>query len=139
LISHGDLGPALRARLALAGALLLAAALPAVARDVVVTNELSEPIYKLYVWPSDLVPRTYSVLPSPLMPRKQTTIKVEDVYGDCTYTFKADLTAPRGRRQVKLRQYRKPRPRNLYIYNIDLCLKKSPVEFEDAIGTNYGR
>lgn len=123
-------GSAALGSLCLATLLTVLAAPAAQAREVVVQNDMDEAIYKLFVWPSELVPRTYSVLPSPLPPKGRKTVSVDDVYGDCLFTFQADLTKPKGRRMPLRRVTKKPRPRIITIERVNLCLKLDPVEFE---------
>ncbi|KAB0678874.1 hypothetical protein [Aureimonas leprariae] len=64
-------------------------------RPVSIQNDGINPIYRLYGWPSDLVPRTFNLLVQPILPGDSRDIKVEDAYGSCTFTFQADFNNPR--------------------------------------------
>lgn len=68
-------------------------------RPVTVENDAMVPIYRLYAWPSDLVPRTFNLFTQPLQPGDSRTIKVEDVYGSCSFSFQADFNNPRPTRR----------------------------------------
>lgn len=64
-------------------------------RPLTIQNNGTKTIYKLFGWPSDLVPRTFNLLVTPIGPGGSTDIKVEDAYGSCVFAFQADFNNPR--------------------------------------------
>lgn len=64
-------------------------------RPLTIENNGTKTIYKLYGWPSELVPRTFNLLTQPIAPGDTREIKVEDAYGSCVFAFQADFNNPR--------------------------------------------
>lgn len=63
----------------------------AFATDITVRNSGSRPIYKLYAWPTDLLPRSYSLISSPLYPGQTVSIKIDNDWSDCNFTIQSDM------------------------------------------------
>lgn len=97
-------------------------------RTVAIRNDGAKTIYRLYGWPSDLVPRTLNLLPVPLQPGDSKDLKVEDAYDSCIFDFQADFNNPRkGPRRVRLK--------TKYVAlafkdAIDLCAAGATVSFK---------
>lgn len=93
-------------------------ALPVAARadDVIMTNKTGAPVYRLYVWPTELVPRTYDVLGGlPLFDGDERRIHVDNNYQDCRFTVQADPNDPS---DLQRKDYlRKP----MTTREVDLC------------------
>jgi hypothetical protein len=70
-------------------AALLAAA-PVQADQFIVRNQGDKPIYRLYGWPSDFMPRTRSLIVAPIQPGQEAEVEVENNWGRCDITFQAD-------------------------------------------------
>ncbi|GGE01104.1 hypothetical protein GCM10011390_19920 [Aureimonas endophytica] len=121
----GGLGRALLA-IALLGATASDAS-AAATRTVSVKNNTSNPIYKLYIWPTELVPRTYSSILTPLKPNDQIDLKVDDIYNSCIFTFRAVFTQPPKRKRPTAVPVKKYVEKSAYKDRVDLCGKKPPL------------
>ncbi len=118
-----------RPSLLLMAAILVASTCAAASqtRDVVIDNDSRNTIYKLFAWPTELVPRTYNILALPLKPNDSRAVAIENVYGDCLFTFQADVTAPlKGRRPTRRP---KIKPILRLLESVDLCEPGTKVIF----------
>lgn len=61
--------------------------------ELQVVNRLDSTIYRLYVWPSQFLPRTNNVLDFPLNGQDTATIDVDNSFDECSFTFMMDLNS----------------------------------------------
>ena len=69
-------------------------ALPAQANEVRVKNTGDAPIYNLYIWPSDLIPSSNSVITFPIGVGDTEKVKIDNSWSDCVFTFQIDRNDP---------------------------------------------
>ncbi len=79
----------------------------ALGTEIIVRNSGSRPIYKLYAWPTDLVPRSYSLISSPLYPGQTVSIKIENDWSDCNFTIQSDMNKTEIKRNIMIRRQNK--------------------------------
>lgn len=112
-------------------ALLLAAA-PVQADEFVVRNKGDKPIYRLYAWPSDFMPRSQTLILAPIQPGQEVRVDVENNWGRCEITFQAD----RNERKPKALPARK-RKIPFDVATLDWCKRKTrTVEVPSSVFSN---
>jgi hypothetical protein len=62
----------------------------AAADEFIVKNNGEDPIYRLYAWPTELVPRTTSIIGEPIYPGEKARVDVDNEWENCEFTFEAD-------------------------------------------------
>jgi hypothetical protein len=77
---------------------------PALAEDIRVVNVGDTPIYRLYAWPSDLIPRTTSLIVFPMRPLDITRVVIDNNWSDCQFTFQIDRNDPSKRRRTNYKK-----------------------------------
>lgn len=96
----------------------------AFAEQITVRNHTSTIIYKIFAWPSELIPRSYNVIASPLMQGEAREITIDNSYRDCEFTLQYDANSPRDLRRKGYK--RKP----LGYAVADICKSKGVVTFK---------
>ncbi|TCR65044.1 hypothetical protein EV561_1615 [Rhizobium sp. BK376] len=69
-------------------------AVSAHADEVSIKNAGMSPIYKLYAWPDDLMPRSTNLLSILLSPGETQIVTVDNAWNDCSFMFEIDLNDP---------------------------------------------
>jgi len=96
----------------------------ATADTINITNSSQDTIYRLYAWPTDLVPRNYNVLGQPLTTGSKRKINVDNSYNDCRFTIQYDPNNPSDKRKIRYRYKRlKTAEINICIPNVEILLK----------------
>lgn len=92
------------------------------ADPVLLTNTTENPIYRLYAWPSELGPRTFNILGSPLFPGSSAEVDIDNSYGDCIFDFQYDPNSPS---DLKKRNYKR---KSLGSAELNICKEKNKIK-----------
>jgi hypothetical protein len=88
---------------------------PAAAEEIRIRNAGDLPIFRLYVWASDLTPSTESVIVFPIQSGDVETVTIDNDWSDCDFTFLIDRNNPI---DIAKRNYRK---KDLYVFSTNIC------------------
>lgn len=93
----------------------------AFADQITVRNQTPTIMYKIFAWPSELIPRTYNIITSPLIQGESREITVDNSYQYCEFTLQYDVNNPR---DLKRPRYKK-KPVGYVV--ADICQNKGVV------------
>lgn len=93
----------------------------ALADQITVRNNTQNIMYKIFAWPTELIPRTYNIITSPLIQGESRDVVIDNSYQYCEFTLQYDPNNPR---DLKRRGYKK-KPIGYIV--ADICLNKNIV------------
>jgi len=104
----------------------------ATADQVTVFNNTGSTIYKLYAWPSMLIPRSNDIIGTSLQAGESKVVNVENNYGDCLFTFQFDPNNPNDKKRKGIVK------KQLRVNELDICKKKRYIELVRGFVRDFG-
>lgn len=93
----------------------------AMADQVTINNQTKSTMYRIYAWPTELIPRTYNIITSPLKNEESREVTIDNSYQHCSFTFQYDTNNPSDMRRLGYKK--KP---TIFVV-ADICSNKGVV------------